>query len=62
MTRARDLADLAGAKATRTDAVMQSVGDKWNEGMALSVLPELPADDDANYWIGDVVFVVEELA
>ena len=62
MTRARDLADLAGAKATRVDAVMQSVGDKWNEGMALSVLPELPADNDANYEIGDVVFVVEELA
>jgi len=42
--------------ATRVDAVVQTLdGSTWSEGMALSVVAEVPADTEGQ--IGDVVFV-----
>jgi hypothetical protein len=61
----KDFADSIGPTgididATRDDAVLQvqdAAGVKsWVEGMALSVVNEVPADSDGQ--IGDVVFVV----
>ena len=57
----KDFADsiTVGGPATREDAVLQALagdgGLTWQEGMALSVVEELP--DDSVGEIGDVVFV-----
>ena len=42
----------------RIGQVVQSLdGAEWDKGMSLNVVDAVPADDDANYAIGDVVFV-----
>ena len=47
----------------RVGQVTQSLdGSTWAAGMSFNIVPELPAEDDPGYEIGDIVFVVEELA
>ena len=42
----------------RIGQVVQSLdGAEWDKGMSLNVVDAVPADDDAGYAIGDVVFV-----
>lgn len=42
----------------RIGQVVQSLdGAEWDKGMSLNVVDAVPADDDAGYEIGDVVFV-----
>ena len=61
----KDFADsiTVGGPATREDAVLQALagdgGLTWQEGMALSVVKELP--DDSVGQIGDVVFVLGDV-
>ena len=47
----------------RVGQVTQSLdGSTWAAGMSFNIVPKLPAEDDPGYEIGDIVFVVEELA
>jgi len=68
MTKARELADLAGSsgggidvEAERLNQVIQSIqgaeGFDWSAGMAFDVVDEVPADSDGA--VGDVVFVTQ---
>ena len=66
MTKARELADLAGSsgggidvEAERLNQVIQSIpgaeGFDWSAGMAFDVVDEVPADNKGK--VGDVVFI-----
>ena len=68
MTKARELADLAGSsgggidvEAERLNQVIQSIegaeGFDWSAGMAFDVVDEVPLDSDGA--VGDVVFVTQ---
>ena len=68
MTKARELADLAGSsgggidvEADRLNQVIQSIegaeGFDWSAGMAFDVVDTVPSDSDGD--VGDVVFVTQ---